>query len=79
MSHDYLFKFILVGDSSVGKSSLLLAGTPSELASQKKNNRPAPVPMPTVGVDFKTRVVTIDSKNILIMTWDTAGRMHKPY
>ncbi|KAK8577887.1 hypothetical protein V6N13_126715 [Hibiscus sabdariffa] len=61
---DYLFKLLMIGDSGVGKSSLLLSftsGTFDELS-------------PTVGVDFKVKYATAGGKQLKLAIWDTAGQ-----
>ncbi|KAK8652690.1 hypothetical protein V6N13_126715 [Hibiscus sabdariffa] len=58
---DYLFKLLMIGDSGVGKSSLLLSftsGTFDELS-------------PTVGVDFKVKYATAGGKQLKLAIWDT--------
>ncbi|KAJ6233395.1 ras-related protein rab-2-a [Anaeramoeba flamelloides] len=65
MSFHYLFKFIIIGDSAVGKSCLLLQFT---------DNRFQTTHDLTVGVEFGARLVKIDSKNIKLQIWDTAGQ-----
>jgi small GTP-binding protein len=62
--HDYLFKFIVIGDSSVGKTALLRRFAENYFASDTGA---------TVGIDFKTKKIKIDGKNILLMIFDTAG------
>lgn len=49
----YQFRVVLIGDSSVGKSSLLTFFTQNLPASEKERE-------PTVGVDFFTRVIEVD-------------------
>ncbi len=63
-SFDYLFKVILIGDSGVGKSSLLTRYSRNEFSSETKT---------TIGVEFATSLVNIDDKNIKVTLWDTAG------
>ena len=53
--YDYLFKVLLVGNSGVGKSSLLL-----RFAEDTPNDNFKP----TIGVDFKIRTIDVDSKTI---------------
>lgn len=64
-SYDYLFKYIIVGDSGVGKSCLL---------SQFTNHRFETTHDITIGVEFGSKIVTIDNKHIKLHIWDTAGQ-----
>lgn len=63
-SHDYLFKFIIIGDSGVGKSCLLLAYTDGRF---KENHET------TIGVEFGSKTIQVDSKLVKVQIWDTAG------
>ncbi|XP_008777871.1 ras-related protein RIC2-like [Phoenix dactylifera] len=63
--YDYLFKVVLIGDSGVGKSNLLSRFTRNEFSLQSKS---------TIGVEFATRSLTVDSKVIKAQIWDTAGQ-----
>lgn len=65
MSYAYLFKYIIIGDTGVGKSCLLLQFT---------DKRFQPVYDLTIGVEFGARMVTIDKKQIKLQIWDTAGQ-----
>lgn len=62
---DYLFKIALVGDSGVGKSSLLFRFAEGEYYENF---------LPTIGVDFKIKSVTHEDKSIKLHIWDTAGQ-----
>ncbi|KAJ7528903.1 hypothetical protein O6H91_15G025100 [Diphasiastrum complanatum] len=63
--YDYLFKLLLIGDSGVGKSCLLLRfADDSYLESY----------ISTIGVDFKIRTVELDGKAMKLQIWDTAGQ-----
>ena len=62
---DYIFKVLIIGDSSVGKSNLLL---------RFSDNIFHDTFLPTIGVDFKIRNVIINNKNIKLNIWDTAGQ-----
>lgn len=62
---DYVFKVVLIGDSAVGKSQLLARFTRNEFSLDSKA---------TIGVEFQTRTLTIDSKTIKAQIWDTAGQ-----
>ncbi|KAJ9564910.1 hypothetical protein OSB04_000876 [Centaurea solstitialis] len=61
---DYLFKLLLIGDSGVGKSSLLLRFTTDSFEDLS----------PTIGVDFKVKFVTVSGKKLKLAIWDTAGQ-----
>uniref|UniRef100_A0A915CUK5 Uncharacterized protein n=1 Tax=Ditylenchus dipsaci TaxID=166011 RepID=A0A915CUK5_9BILA len=62
----YQFRIILIGDSTVGKSSLLRYFT---------EGRCAEISDPTVGVDFYARMVEIKPNfRIKLQLWDTAGQ-----
>ena len=63
--YDYLFILVLIGDSGVGKSCLLL-----RFADDKWTDSY----ISTIGVDFKIRTVQLDGKNIKLQIWDTAGQ-----
>ncbi|KAF0989486.1 hypothetical protein HZS_3431 [Henneguya salminicola] len=65
MSFSYLFKYIVIGDTGVGKSCLLLQFT---------DKRFQPVHDLTIGVEFGSRVINIDNKDIKLQIWDTAGQ-----
>eukprot|EP00271_Cylindrocystis_brebissonii_P010397 TRINITY_DN26577_c0_g1_i1.p1 TRINITY_DN26577_c0_g1~~TRINITY_DN26577_c0_g1_i1.p1 ORF type:complete len:217 (-),score=37.14 TRINITY_DN26577_c0_g1_i1:1258-1908(-) len=65
MSYAYLFKYIIIGDTGVGKSCLLLQFT---------DKRFQPVHDLTIGVEFGARMITIDGKPIKLQIWDTAGQ-----
>lgn len=63
--YDYMYKILLVGDSAVGKSSLIIQyieGVFSETF------------ISTIGVDFKIRTVTVHDKRHKLQIWDTAGQ-----
>ena len=62
--YDYLIKLLLIGDSSVGKTSVLLRFAEDSFS---------PVYISTIGVDFKIRTIDIDGKTIKLQVWDTAG------
>jgi Ras-related protein Rab-39B len=63
---DYQFRLILIGDSTVGKSSLLKSFTDGKFAE---------VSDPTVGVDFFARLVQVrDNARVKLQLWDTAGQ-----
>ncbi|GMJ08616.1 ARABIDOPSIS RAB GTPASE HOMOLOG C1, RAB GTPASE HOMOLOG 18-1, RAB GTPASE HOMOLOG B18 [Hibiscus trionum] len=61
---DYLFKLLMIGDSGVGKSSLLLSFTSDSFEELS----------PTIGVDFKVKYVKAGDKKLKLAIWDTAGQ-----
>ncbi|KAJ8899823.1 hypothetical protein K2173_019524 [Erythroxylum novogranatense] len=61
--YDLSFKIVLVGDASVGKSSLLV----SFISSSVEN------PPPTIGMDLKIKLLTVGGKRLKLTIWDTAG------
>lgn len=62
--YDYLFKIVLIGDSGVGKSNLLSRFTRNEFNLESKS---------TIGVEFATKSIMVESKKIRAQIWDTAG------
>jgi len=78
--YDYLFKgntivyicctklsflVVLIGDSGVGKSNLLLRFTKNDFQAESKS---------TIGVEFATRTLKIEDKTVKAQIWDTAGQ-----
>eukprot|EP00112_Aurelia_sp_Birch-Aquarium-sp1_P019889 Seg501.4 transcript_id=Seg501.4/GoldUCD/mRNA.D3Y31 product="Ras-related protein Rab-11B" protein_id=Seg501.4/GoldUCD/D3Y31 len=63
--YDYLYKIVLIGDSGVGKSCLLSRFTRNEFDAESKS---------TIGVEFATRSIQLDSKIVKAQVWDTAGQ-----
>ena len=64
-SFDMIFKIILVGDSSVGKTNIL---------SRYLNNTFEETTKPTVGVEFNSKTYKIQDNIVKAQIWDTAGQ-----
>ena len=65
MSHiDLQYKFLFLGETSVGKTSILLRYTDDSFNSF----------LPTVGVDVKYKYIKYEDKKIRLDIWDTAGQ-----
>ena len=62
---DHIFKVLIIGDSSVGKSNILL---------RFSDNIFHDTFLPTIGVDFKIRNVKMGDQTIKLNIWDTAGQ-----
>lgn len=67
--YDYLFKLLLIGDSGVGKSCLLLRFADDTYTESY---------ISTIGVDFKIRTIELDGKTVKlqIVSAITAGAVH---
>jgi len=64
-AYDYLLKILLVGESGVGKSCLLLRYTENSFSDSF---------ISTIGVDFKIKKVILNDRNVKLQLWDTAGQ-----
>jgi len=63
--YDLLIKLLLIGDSGVGKSCILIRFADDSFS---------PSFITTIGIDFKIRTVEIEGKQIKLQIWDTAGQ-----
>lgn len=60
-----LLKVIILGDSGVGKTSLMNRYVNKKFSTQYKA---------TIGADFVTKDVVVDDKLVTMQIWDTAGQ-----
>lgn len=64
-NYDSMMKILLVGDSGVGKSCLLVRFV---------EDRFNPSFITTIGIDFKIKTVDLNGKKVKLQLWDTAGQ-----
>jgi small GTP-binding protein len=63
--YNIMIKALLIGDSTVGKTSIIGKYLDKNFSDKTKN---------TVGIDFKNIKLKIDEENIYLQLWDTAGQ-----
>jgi Ras-related protein Rab-8A len=63
--YDHLVKLLMIGDTSVGKSSMLL---------QFVNNIFTDNFISTIGIDFRVRTINVDNSRLKLQIWDTSGQ-----
>jgi small GTP-binding protein len=56
---------VIIGDSSVGKSNIVLQFTENRFSDNY---------LATIGVDFKMKSVFVDKSKLKLQIWDTAGQ-----
>ena len=62
---DFEYKLLFLGDTTVGKTSLLIRYTDDKFDADS---------LPTLGVDVKYKYVSLENKKIRLDIWDTAGQ-----
>jgi small GTP-binding protein len=62
---DFLVKIVLIGDSGVGKTNLLSRFTRDQFNPESKS---------TIGVEFATKTLEVEGKQVKAQIWDTAGQ-----
>lgn len=65
VDYDVMMKILMIGDSAVGKSSILLKYIDGEFRNSM---------LPTIGVDYKMKTVDNNGKKVKLQIWDTAGQ-----
>ena len=65
MPHDFMFKLLIVGESGVGKTCVLLRFTENQFEETF---------LSTIGVDFKVKEITCEDKKVKLQIWDSAGQ-----
>ena len=63
--YDQLIKLVLIGDSNVGKTCLLMRFSEDRFVADH---------MPTIGIDFKIKMMVVNERRIKLQLWDTAGQ-----
>ena len=63
--YNYLFKYIIIGDPSVGKSNLLMKFAHNKFTDEYQA---------TIGVEFGAKNITFNNQIYRIQIWDTAGQ-----
>ncbi len=63
-SNESVYKYILIGDSCVGKTSIL---------SKMISNKFSEVYYETIGVELLTKNITVNEKKLKIQIWDASG------
>ncbi len=63
--YDFVGKLVVIGESSVGKTNILSRYCKNEFNKEIKM---------TIGVEFFTKIVSIQGKSIKFQIWDTAGQ-----
>lgn len=64
-TYHYLLKFILIGDSGVGKSCIVL----QFIENKTRKNHDV-----TIGVEFGAKQIFVRNKDVKLQIWDTAGQ-----
>lgn len=64
-NYNYIFKFIIIGERGTGKSCLLRQFIDKKFSENLAH---------TIGVDFGTRIVSVEDQRIKLQIWDTAGQ-----
>lgn len=64
-AYDHILKILLIGNSGVGKSAVLLRSVGEGFDEHQ---------LATIGVDFRVKFMTVKGKSLKLAIWDTAGQ-----
>lgn len=64
-NYDYLIKLLVIGNSGVGKTNMLLKFCENNFMTSH---------LTTIGIDFKIKTIIIGKDKIRLQIWDTAGQ-----
>jgi small GTP-binding protein len=64
-NYDYLIKLLVIGNSGVGKTNMLLKFCDNNFMSSH---------LTTIGIDFKIKTILMGSDKVRLQIWDTAGQ-----
>ena len=64
-NYDYLIKLLVIGNSGVGKTNMLLKFCENNFMTSH---------LTTIGIDFKIKTITMGKEKIRLQIWDTAGQ-----
>ena len=64
-TYDVLYRLVLIGDSGVGKTAILLRFSDNMFNSSF---------ISTIGIDFRIKTIEVSGKRVKLQIWDTAGQ-----
>lgn len=64
-TYDVLYRLVLIGDSGVGKTALLLRYSDNMFNTSF---------ITTIGIDFRIKTIEVNGKRVKLQIWDTAGQ-----
>ena len=65
MSAKYIIKIVTLGDSMVGKTSIVYRYFENKFNESQ---------LSTIGIDFKTKYIKVRDASVKVLIWDTAGQ-----
>ena len=73
LGYDYLAKLLIIGDSGVGKTNILLRFCENNFLTSHLTTIGTYLSY-YLGIDFKIKTLSIENKKIRLQIWDTAGQ-----